>query len=68
VIRPRLANIYLDPLGLLAAKGFQCILCADEFIILCATRDEAERALAEVREWRVEAELSWHPTKRKSSI
>ena len=66
VISPLLANIYLDPLDhLLEAEGFQCIRYADDFVILCATRDEAERALAKVREWMVEAELTLHPTKTK---
>jgi RNA-directed DNA polymerase len=66
VISPLLANIYLDPLDhLLEAEGFQCIRYADDFVILCASREEAERGLAKVQEWMAEAELTLHPTKTK---
>ena len=66
VISPLLANIYLDPLDhLLAAEGFQCIRYADDFVVLCGSMEEAERALAKVREWMAEAQLTLHPTKTK---
>ena len=64
VISPLLANIYLDPLDkLMAARGFRMVRYADDFVILCRTREDADAALAEVRAW-VEANgLTLHPTK-----
>lgn len=64
VISPLLANIYLDPLDkLMAARGFQMVRYADDFVVLCRTRGDADAALTEVRAW-VEANgLTLHPTK-----
>jgi RNA-directed DNA polymerase len=64
VLSPLLANIYLDPLDkLMAARGFRMVRYADDFVILCRTREDAGAALAEVRAW-VEANgLTLHPTK-----
>ena len=63
-IGPLLANIYLDPLDKpMAARGFRMVRYADDFVILCRTREDADAALAEVRAW-VEANgLTLHPTK-----
>jgi RNA-directed DNA polymerase len=66
VLSPLLANIYLNPLDhLLADAGFALVRYADDFVILCKTREEADRALATVRRWVVENELTLHPTKTK---
>ena len=66
VISPLLANIYLDPLDhLLAAAGLRCIRYADDFVILCPSREEAERGLELVRQWMAEAELELHPQKTR---
>lgn len=66
VLSPLLANIYLNPLDhLLADAGFAMVRYADDFLILCKTREEAERALALVQQWVVENELTLHPTKTK---
>jgi RNA-directed DNA polymerase len=66
VISPLLANIYLDPLDhLLADSGLAMVRYADDFVILCKTREEAERALALVQQWVVENELTLHPTKTR---
>ena len=64
VISPLLANLYLHPLDeLLAAKGYRMVRYADDFVVLCRSRDEAEAALADVRDW-VEANgLTLHPDK-----
>ena len=41
VISPLLANIYLDPLDLvMAARGYRMVRYADDFVILCRTREE----------------------------
>ena len=66
VLSPLLANIYLNPLDhLLAAAGFALVRYADDFVILCKTREEAERALALVRQWVAENDLTLHPTKTR---
>lgn len=64
VISPLLANLYLHPLDeLLAHKGYRMVRYADDFVVLCRSREEAEAALAEVRTW-VEANgLALHPDK-----
>ena len=64
VLSPLLANIYLDPLDrLMAERGYRMVRYADDFVILCRTRAEADLALAEVRAWVSEAGLTLHPTK-----
>jgi len=66
VISPLLANIYLDPLDhLMEDKGFKMIRYADDFVILCRTREEAEAALGTVREWTSAAGLTLHPQKTR---
>jgi RNA-directed DNA polymerase len=66
VLSPLLSNVYLDPLDhLVAAHGFQMVRYADDFVILCRSQAEAERALALVQAW-VEANgLTLHPTKTR---
>ena len=45
VISPLLANLYLNELDhTLAKAGFEVVRYADDFVILCRTRDDAERA------------------------
>jgi RNA-directed DNA polymerase len=66
VLSPLLANIYLNPLDhLLEDSGFALVRYADDFVIMCRTREDAERALVLVQSWVVENELTLHPTKTK---
>jgi len=66
VLSPLLSNIYLDPLDhLMAERGFEMIRYADDFVILCRTAEDAERALEIVRQWTTENGLTLHPTKTK---
>ena len=66
VLSPLLSNIYLNPLDHLVAKsGFEMVRYADDFVILCRTSEEAQRALELVRTWVAENELTLHPTKTK---
>ena len=66
VLSPLLANIYLNPLDhLLADAGFAMVRYADDFVILCKTREDADRALALVQQWVVDNELTLHPTKTR---
>jgi RNA-directed DNA polymerase len=64
VISPLLANIYLHPLDeLLAARGYRMVRYADDFVVLCKSREEADAALAEIRAWVAENGLRLHPNK-----
>jgi len=66
VISPLLANIYLNPLDhLVAEAGFAMVRYADDFVILCRTREDADRALALATRWTKENGLTLHPTKTK---
>lgn len=64
VISPLLANIYLNALDWrMIARGYRMIRYADDLVILCATSEEAQAALAELRTWAEDAGLSLHPDK-----
>lgn len=66
VISPLLSNIYLNPLDhLMAYHGIEMVRYADDFVLLCKTREDAERALALVREWVQENGLLLHPDKTR---
>lgn len=66
VLSPLLANIYLNPLDhLLDAAGFAIVRYADDIVILCGTREDAERALELVGGWVAENGLTLHPTKTR---
>jgi RNA-directed DNA polymerase len=65
-ISPLLSNIYLNPLDhLMAQQGFEMVRYADDFVILCRSPEEANRALEVVRQWTAEAGLTLHPDKTK---
>jgi RNA-directed DNA polymerase len=64
VISPLLANIYLHPLDeLMAARGYRMVRYADDFVVLCKSREEADAALAEIRAWVADNGLRLHPGK-----
>jgi RNA-directed DNA polymerase len=64
VISPLLANIYLHPLDKrLTASGYRVIRFADDLVVLCRNRAEAEGALGELTSWTTEAGLCLHPDK-----
>jgi RNA-directed DNA polymerase len=66
VISPLLSNIYLDPLDhLMAERGFEMVRYADDFVVLCRSRQDAQAALAEVQRWMASAGLMLHPTKTR---
>jgi RNA-directed DNA polymerase len=76
VLSPLLSNIYLDPLDhLMKARGIEMVRYADDFVILCRTRQDAEGALYARRGscpltgrviYRVRAGLAcWRGRKRK---
>jgi RNA-directed DNA polymerase len=64
VCSPLLANLYLHPLDeLLTQHGAHVVRYADDFVILCRSRQEAETALTLVQEWARDAGLTLHPEK-----
>jgi len=66
VISPLLANLYLNPLDhQLAESGYALVRYADDFVILCRSREEAVQALGQVQQWVQENGLTLHPTKTK---
>jgi RNA-directed DNA polymerase len=66
VLSPLLSNIYLNPLDhLMAERGFAMTRYADDLVIQCRTREEAEAALDMVRQWTAQAGLTLHPVKTK---
>jgi RNA-directed DNA polymerase len=66
VISPLLSNIYLDALDHeMAVEGIKMVRYADDFVILCRSREEAEGALERVRQWTARAGLALHPVKTR---
>ena len=66
VISPLLSNLYLDPLDhQMAQRGYEMVRYADDFVLLCRSQHEAQRALAEVEAWVGSAGLRLHPAKTR---
>ncbi|MCH8553463.1 MAG: group II intron reverse transcriptase/maturase [Natronospirillum sp.] len=64
IISPLLANLYLHPLDQkMTAAGYRMIRYADDFVVLCCSTEEAEAALATIRDWVASAGLTLHPEK-----
>jgi RNA-directed DNA polymerase len=66
VISPLLANIYLDPLDhLMASLGWDMVRYADDFVVMCATEEEARNTLEQIQQWVASVGLVLHPTKTR---
>jgi RNA-directed DNA polymerase len=66
VLSPLLSNVYLNELDhAMARAGYAMTRYADDMVIQCRSREEAERALAMVQAWTAQAGLTLHPTKTK---
>ena len=66
VVSPLLANIYLDELDWhLSNAGLQMVRYADDFVVLCSTQTQAQRALELIRQWMQQGQLQLHPEKTK---
>ncbi len=67
VISPLLANIYLNRFDWeMAKRGHDMVRYADDFVVLCPTREEAERALSDVQKMlEGKLRLQLHPEKTR---
>ena len=66
VLSPLLSNLYLNELDhLVAREGYEMTRYADDLVIQCRSREEAERALALVQAWTAQRGLTLHLTKTK---
>jgi RNA-directed DNA polymerase len=66
VISPLLANLYLNPLDhQVVRRGWEMVRYADDLVVLCRSKEEAEQVLAYMRQWAEEAGLTVHPTKTR---
>jgi RNA-directed DNA polymerase len=66
VLSPLLSNIYLNALDWeIGATAAQMIRYADDFVILCRSREQAHEALERVGKWVREAGLTLHPEKTR---
>jgi group II intron reverse transcriptase/maturase len=69
VISPMLANVYLNDLDRIwettCSDLGRLVRYADDFVILCRTRRQAEQALTKVREFMGLLRLQLHPTKTR---
>lgn len=59
---PLLANLYLDPLDRqMAEEGHQMVRYADDKVVQCRSREEAETALSKLAVWVAGHGLTLHP-------
>jgi RNA-directed DNA polymerase len=67
VASPLWSNIFLTPFDRwMAEKGFRLTRWADDFVVLCQTREEAQRALARAERFlREELGVELHPQKTR---
>jgi RNA-directed DNA polymerase len=66
VLSPLLSNVYLDPLDHhMSRLGFEMVRYADDFVVLCQSQPEAQRALDEIKQWTAQAGLTLHPDKTR---
>jgi len=66
VISPLLANIYLDALDhTMADAGMEMVRYADDLVLMCRSRNEADAALLMLKEWAEAAGLQLHPEKTR---
>ena len=64
VISPLLANVYLHRLDVVMEEsGYRMVRYADDFVILCRSREDAVLALEKVRRWVEDYGLTLHPDK-----
>jgi RNA-directed DNA polymerase len=66
VISPMLANLYLNPLDHeMERRGWAMVRYADDFVVLCRKKEEAEAVLKYLHDWTEAAGLTLHPIKTR---
>ena len=66
VISPLLANVYLHPVDVaMREAGYRLVRYADDMVVLCGTREEAEAALVKLGELIEGRGLQLHPDKTR---
>jgi len=66
VISPLLANIYLHPVDVaITSEGYELVRYADDMVILCETREQAQAALGALDARLTEMGLRLHPVKTR---
>lgn len=66
VISPLLANLFLHSVDkAMTEAGYRMIRYADDFVVLCQSQEEAQRALEYVRDLVTEKGLTLHPDKTR---
>jgi RNA-directed DNA polymerase len=50
---------------MMAGEGFEMVRCADDFVVLCRSPEQAEATLAVVGDWTAQAGLTLHPVKTR---
>lgn len=66
VISPLLSNIYLNPLDhRMARAGYEMVRYADDFVVLCRSEEQAQRALEAIGAWSAANGLTLHPQKTR---
>ena len=66
-LSPLLCNIYLNPLDhLMERSGVMMVRYADDLVVLCRTKDEADSALSQLSEWVERNGLELHPEKTRT--
>lgn len=66
VISPLLANVYLHPVDMaMRQAGFTLVRYADDMVVLCRTKEEAEAALVKLGELLEGRGLQLHPDKTR---
>jgi len=64
VLSPLLSNVYLHPLDqLMIEKGIRMVRYADDFVIMCKTKEEAQMAFIIAEEWVKKNGLSFNQNK-----
>lgn len=65
-LSPLLCNIYLNPMDHeMAEGGWEMIRYADDFVVICESRQEAEAALETLKRWLGANGLELHPDKTR---
>ncbi len=66
VISPLMANLYLHGLDEVLSNGkHKYVRFADDFVVMCRTREEAEKVLVVIQDWVDKHGLTLHPEKTR---